>query len=392
MAALCLLPVLSRKRRWWIATTLLVLLILAMGSQTPVYPFLYRHFAPIRFFRGAARIQCLVQFFLAMAAALGLARLLAEPKRHTSRVLTAVTVFAGIWILLLLLLAFFPESSRILMARLVNRTYRLHFSPVDLPFPDGLLDMASVMSNGGQRLLGAYHELFFRLLGFLPLALLAGTLLYVLARGRRVVLPVLVAMLTLETALLFIPSVHLHNRVDYMAENFPRASTVRFLQSQAQKHIGPVRFLGNESMYWYGARDELQPFFPNRLTVFGLYDVRGYDRLVLARYTHYWNRMLGRAPDAYLGMVMKLPDLAQVRAGMLARLNAGYLLSTDPVSVTAYTPVFDQRIKEMHVVTYQHAGNLGPAYLCRESCLAASAEGETDLLPGRLLAWNEKNP
>ena len=390
MAALCLLTVIPRKRRGWILAMLVFLLLMAMGSQTPFYPFLYAYFPPVRFFRGAARIQCLLQFFLAMAAALGLARLLDEPGKHTRRVLTGVSVFAGIWIMLLLLMMFFPEGTRVLMARLVNRTYTLHFAPGELPFATGMFDMTRIAATGGLEFTGPYNDLFFRLLAFLPLALIAGALLWWAARGARLALFALIAMLVFETAALFLPSVHLPGRVDYMLHYFPETSTTRFLTEQ--EHDAPARLLCDDSMYWHGIRKDFEPFFPNRISVHGIYDVRGYDRLVLRRYTEYWNRMIDRAPDEYLGMIMKLPDISLARPEMLARLNAEYLTCTGKVSPETYTRLFEQQIKQWHVTTYRSERNLGPVFLCGESCLSASAEAATELLPGTLVEWSEANP
>ncbi|MBE7558407.1 hypothetical protein HS125_05485 [bacterium] len=188
----------------------------------------------------------------------------------------------------------------------------------------------------------------------------------------------LTTMVVAESAWLFYSNVELRDRGRFMAFYFPRTSMVDFLLAQEN----PARILAADSVYSYVVRKDLEPFFPNRMTFYHVYDARGYDRLVLRRYTQYFNRMLGRGPDEYLGMILKLADVSRLNSDMLARLNVGYLLSTDREEPPWSRPAFACRIKRWTVMAYPHTGNLGPAFLCEPACLTAPAEAETVLAAG----------
>lgn len=384
-AALALLPCMERRRRGWTLAMLLLLFILAMGNQTPVYEFLYRVFPPVRLFRGAARIQCLIQYFLALAAALGLAGLLRAGPGARRRLAISTGVLLSFWLALLALLFAFPESTRIVMARLVNRTYALHFG-------HGVYDMDEVVAGGGAALLEPYEALLGCLALSLPLALLACGLLLVPtcrapAWAPRAALLALTGLVMLESGFLFARSVELPDRAAFMARYFPRTPTVEFLAAQPER----ARVCATDSLYAYFARRPLAAFFPNRMTVHGVPDARGYDRLVLARYTRYFNRMQANPPDQYQGMILKLPEFSRVSLPMLARLNVGFILSLEPLRHAQLSPAFAQRVGEWEVRVYRFAGNLGPAFLCAESALSASAEDSTEPAPGRI-EYSEENP
>ncbi len=386
--ALGLLGFLPRRRRWWILGMLAALLVLAMGNQTPIYQYLYHGFPPVRLFRGAARIQCLLQFFLALAAAEGMARLLRECGREDARGKPGryrlVGALLGAWILILAFIALFPETTRGLLARGIHRTYALHFGA-------DAMDLAPMTANGGAALLSRYESMLSRLAMHLPLALLAaGLLAAAISRNRKLRAAAVVGLILMvgaEDAYLFARSVPLKDREAFMAYYYPRTSTEEYLSA----HAGASRILCDDTIYAFFVRKSLESFFPNRMSVYHIYDTRGYDRLVLRRYTQYFNQMQHRAADQYQGMILKLPDLAQVSVPMLDRLNVGYMLSLEPLSHPNLREVFTQPVRQWQVRTYRYRGGLGPAFLCGESSLTAPAEAATEVRAGSV-EYGQENP
>jgi Bacterial membrane protein YfhO len=370
----------GKRRRRWLLATLVAILILAMGNHTPVYDFLYMYFPPIRLFRGASRIQCLLQFFMAMGAALGLAGALRGGQEKKKWVLVTLSVFLGGWFLMLALMLISPEETIQLMARGVNRAYRLGTDqiPYDLSNPAALsryfYKFYCILLN----LMGLHLGLAIAVLPFIYAVVAAPS-----ARIAKWCVYALCVFCAVESGVLFYRNIEVIPRSAFMQRYFYSTPVIEHMKKQE----GHFRFIADDSLYAWFVRPHMLNYFPNRMGMQGLYNARGYERLLNRRYTRYFNMMMNRAPDEYLAMIFRLQHFSFVSLPMMERLNIRYFLSTQQLPEISLQHEFN----DDQVIVYRFKNNLGPAYLCKPECLGADAKAKTPKAPGSV-SYREINP
>jgi Bacterial membrane protein YfhO len=371
----------NKRRRRWLLAMLFIILILAMGNHTPIYGFLYKYFPPVRLFRGASRIQCMLQFFMAMTAALGLAGALRRKEDKRKWVVITMTAFIGSWLLLLAFMVLSYEETIQLMARGANRAYRL--CSMDIPY-----DLGNYTAWNGY-LQKFYEDMLSRLLlhwGLALLVVLPLILAVVEVRSKRIATwcaCALCALCVVESGVLFYRNIDIISRPEFMQRYFHTTPVIEHMKKQE----GHFRFIADDSLYALDVRRRFMNYFPNRIGMHGLRNARGYERLLNYRYTHYFNMMMEREPDAYLGMIFKLPSFSSLSVPMMERLNIRYFLSKETLS----DPVLKEDFSNNSVKVYRFNNNLGPAYFCKQECLVAGATAATPKAPGSV-NYREINP
>ena len=282
-----------------------------------------------------------LSFSLAVLAGLGADALAREPTLRVWRLLARACGLGGALLLAALLL------SRLLLGPMLAFADRL------LASNPGLARAFSTAS-----FLYSYQA---KNLFIFAVALVASAAVLSLARRRRRIgpWPLFAPFAGLAIALELLPL-----GFTYQAWSDPHLldeapGSIRFLQDRAREE--PLMRIAS-----YGPSDALPPVTALQ---YGLQDIRGYDTLIMKRFTEYWSLMEPPQGLPY-SKLMRLGDPASLDSPLLDLLGVRYLLTDGPLPSSRWRLVYDDEVR-----IYRNDGAMPRAFVVFEAVSAPGGDG-----------------
>lgn len=304
-------------------------LFFAFGRNNPFYPLFFWSIPGLRFFRCPARWLIIFSFCISALSGIG-AQTIKEYIKNCSdsqnrgrlmkKFMIGLLIIGMIILATILLLLLYKQQIILLLTKSALKQLAKDYSFFGIPYeklinllpPDAMPNRYKIMINSlGKGLL------------FYVLSVFILFLYWRLEKLRKNIYFMLIALLIIDLwsfSMWFIPSIEASR---FKSAYFRESEEIKFLKQD----LSSFRVLClDEALSWIYTT-EYSELRPNRLMVFGIFDVRGYDPTILRHYTEFINLMQRRPLSAYQGGILTFPDASKLNLTLLSLLNVKYIIS-----------------------------------------------------------------